>query len=189
MEIIWHCSWQRSLLSSYWTCTHPAYSNQLLKQHVLTSVPKNHLLKWYWEARREVSLFSIPSYLHCPRLCWTMENAPAQHRGEGERQAALNKTHQGCGPTALWGPSKWGLLSPEHIPTLAFPALWHLWHHHLEMHVESIYKAAQLNKDWNLEWGPVQMDESGGRTQLNKTACKVWLFTMYFHCIGLKAEV
>lgn len=39
-----------------------------------------------------------------------------------------------------------------------------------------------------MEWGPVQMDEAGGRKQAEQD-CKLWFFTKYFHYVGLKAEV
>lgn len=92
------------------------------------SPPKNHLLKWYWETRRKISLHTVPSNLHCPLFVLNDGKCTCSAQGRG-RNSALNKIHQGYGPTALWGPSKWGLLSPEHIPTLAFPALWYLQMH------------------------------------------------------------
>lgn len=110
--------------------------------------------------------------------------APAQHRGEGEMQAALNKTHQG-----LWSHCFVGAIKVRASVTWAHP------HPCLSGIVTPAdahgraFKKPQLHKDWNMEWGPVQMDEAAGRTQLNKTACRVWFFTKYFHSVGLKAEV
>lgn len=88
-KCVWHCSDRgvcfHLIEHAHILLTATSFSLVQTAWAHMSPQKNHHLLKWYWEARRKVSLLSVPSNLHCPQFVLNDGKCTCSAQGEGER--------------------------------------------------------------------------------------------------------